>query len=82
MPCWEVFEAQDALYRESVLPSHVTARVSIEAGSTFGWSRWVGAAGASIGIDQFGASAPGDLNLEKFGFTAAHVAETARALLQ
>ena len=82
MPCWEVFEAQDALYRESVLPSEVTARVSVEAGSIFGWKRWVGDAGTCVGIDRFGASAPGDLNLEQFGFTAARVAEAARALLQ
>ena len=82
MPCWEVFEAQDALYREQVLPSEITARVSIEAGSTFGWTRWVGDQGTALGIDRYGASAPGDLNLQKFGFTATRVAETARALLQ
>jgi len=82
MPCWESFEAQSAEYRESVLPASVKARVSVEAGVTFGWHRWVGDAGVAIGIDHFGASAPGETNMEKFGFTADNVARTVRSLVK
>jgi transketolase len=82
MPCWELFAQQSAEYRESVLPPTVRARVSVEAGATFGWSRWVGDAGVAIGIDRFGASAPGEVNMEKFGLTAEHVAATVRSLLR
>ena len=60
MPSWEVFKAQSRSYRDEVLPPAVTARLSVEAGVTTGWQTWVGEAGASIGIDRFGASAPGD----------------------
>jgi len=81
MPCWEIFQAQPAGYREAVLPAAVTARVSIEAGVTFGWERWVGAAGASIGLDHFGASAPAEILFEQFGFTVANVVATAKGLL-
>ncbi len=82
MPCWSLFEEQDKGYREEVLPHDITARVSVEAGVTLGWSRWVGDAGASIGIDgRFGASAPGATVLEKLGFTPEHVAETTQALV-
>lgn len=81
MPSWELFEAQDADYREAVLPAAITARVSIEAGSTFGWQRYIGCRGASIGIDRFGASAPGELNLEHFGFSVDNVARVTRALV-
>ena len=80
MPCWERFERETPAYREEVLPASCTRRVSIEAGVTFGWTKWVGTKGASIGIDHFGASAPGNLLMEKFGITAAHVVEAARAL--
>jgi len=81
MPCWELFDAQPREYRESVLTPEVGARVSIEAGSTFGWRQYVGAAGVSIGLDRFGASAPGPTNLENFGFTGANVARVAGALV-
>lgn len=81
MPCWKSFRAQDAAYRESVLPTAVTARVSVEAGVTFGWEAWVGTEGASVGIDRYGASAPGDLLMAKFGFTAENVADKVRAAL-
>lgn len=67
MPVWELFEEQDEAYRNSVLPPAVTARVSVEAGSTFGWEKWVGQKGESIGINEFGASAPGPLLYEKYG---------------
>ncbi len=81
LPCWELFEAQDAAYRDSVLPPAVTARVSIEAGVTTGWQKWVGAQGVAIGIDHFGASAPYERLYEEFGFTAAHVVKVARQVL-
>ena len=58
LPCWELFDAQPQEYRDEVLPPSVKARVSIEAGVTFGWERWVGPRGASVGVDRFGASAP------------------------
>lgn len=80
-PCWELFEAQEASYRESVLLPAVRARLSVEAGVSLGWERWVGDSGAIIGLDRFGASAPGDLVLRKFGFSVEHVYETARKLL-
>jgi transketolase len=82
MPSWQLFEAQEAAYRESVLPESVTLRVSIEAGATFGWERYVGPAGVAFGIDRFGASAPGEVNLKEFGFTAENVARIATELVQ
>jgi transketolase len=80
MPSWELFERQDQAYRDQVLPPLVTARVSVEAGVTFGWHRHVGDAGTSVGIDRFGASAPGSENLRQFGFTVENVADAARAV--
>jgi len=82
MPCWEAFEDQTEEYRESVLPSSVKARVSVEAGSTLGWERWVGEGGRAIGIDRFGASAPGPMLMAEFGFTPERVAAEVRALLK
>ena len=79
MPCRELFERQDAAYRESVLPAGVKARVSIEAGSPLGWRELVGDAGQIVGIDHFGESAAGDLLLTKYGFTASNVAAKAKA---
>jgi transketolase len=81
LPSWELFEAQDAAYRASVLPVEVTARVSLEAASTFGWARYVGSAGAAIGIDHFGASAPAKVLYREFGITAENVAATTLRLL-
>ncbi len=81
MPCWERFVAQDADYRASVLPDDVEARVSVEAGATFGWERWVGSRGVAVGIDRFGASAPGGRLMEEFGFTGERVAGVAREVL-
>ncbi|HUR28371.1 MAG TPA: transketolase, partial [Planctomycetota bacterium] len=78
MPSWELFQAQDATYREAVLPHHVKSRVSVEAGATFGWERHVGDHGVALGLDRFGASAPGELVLERLGFTADRVAAAAR----
>jgi transketolase len=77
MPCWELFEAQPRSYRDEVLPPTVTARMSIEAASTFGWSRWVGDHGITYGIDRFGASAPAAAIAKAFGFTPERVAEVA-----
>ena len=81
MPCWELFEAQDDDYKESVLPSAVTRRVSIEAGATLGWSKYIGASGIAIGVDRFGASAPYTKIYEAFGLTPGHVAEAVNSLL-
>ena len=82
MPCWELFEEQDAEYKESVLPATVTKRLAVEAGSSFGWERYVGAEGAVQGIDgRFGASAPIAELAEKFGYTAEAVVASAEKLL-
>jgi transketolase len=81
MPSWELFAAQPQAYRDEILPPAVRARVSVEAASTFGWERYVGDAGVAIGVDHFGASAPGGTVMEKFGFTAENVAQHARDVL-
>jgi transketolase len=80
LPCWELFAEQDDAYRDEVLPPSVRARVSVEAGITFGWERWVGEDGVSIGVDRFGASAPGQRVLEELGLTADAVADAVRGL--
>ncbi|AFZ12651.1 transketolase [Crinalium epipsammum PCC 9333] len=81
MPSWELFDAQDAGYRESVLPKAVTKRLAVEAASSFGWCRYVGTEGDMISIDRFGVSAPGPVALEKFGFNVDNVLARAKALL-
>jgi len=81
MPSWELFEKQDAAYKESVLPSNVTARVSVEMASLFGWERYVGPKGKMIGMRSFGASAPLKDLLKKFGIQADRVVEAAREVL-
>ena len=81
MPCQEWFDAQPDEYKEQVLPAAVTARVSIEAGLALGWSRYVGAGGASVSIEHFGASAGGSLLMAENGFTAEHVVEVAKGVL-
>lgn len=81
LPSWELFRAQDAAWQERVLPSALKARVSIEAASTFGWCRFVGADGTALGIDHFGASAPADRLFAEFGFTPEHAAQAVRALV-
>ena len=80
MPSWELFAAQDAAYREQVLPAAVRARVSIEAGLTAGWERWVGDRGRAVGIDRFGASAPGKQVARKLGITPEAVVEAVKAV--
>src|SRR6185312_12341226 len=82
LPCWERFEAQDAAYRERVLPAAITERVAVEAGVSLGWDRWVGDRGAIVGLDHFGASAPAGTIFEHFGFTADRVADVARGVLE
>jgi transketolase len=81
LPCWELFAEQDAAYRESVLPHARWQRVSVEAGVTFGWREHVGERGVSVGIDRFGASAPGEVALDKLGINAPHVASAAKQVL-
>lgn len=81
MPSWELFEEQPEKYRQSILPKGVPA-LSVEAGSTLGWAKYVGSRGASLGIDHFGASGPGPVVMEKFGFTPENVAKKAAALIR
>jgi transketolase len=76
-PCWELFEEQPESYRNEVLPPEVTARVSVEAGVTLGWCRWVGDRGVSVGIDHFGASAPAAENAKHMGLTVENVVRAA-----
>jgi transketolase len=80
MPCWELFEDQDQGYRDQVLPPRVRARLAVEAAARFGWDRWVGDHGEVVSRDDFGASAPGAVVLEKFGFNPDNVTDRARAL--
>jgi transketolase len=80
MPSWELFERQPQAYRDNVLPPDVRARVSIEAASPFGWERYVGSEGAIIGINRFGASAPGPALMREFGFTPEHIVEMAKTV--
>jgi transketolase len=82
MPCIELFEAQDADYRDEVLPREVRARLAVEPGATISWGKWVGLDGDVIGLDRFGASAPGTTVLEKLGFTTENIIARAQALLQ
>ena len=82
MPSWELFDAQPPSYRDSVLPPWVHARLAVEAGISQGWHRYVGDAGDVLGVDRFGASAPGPLVLEKYGFTVENVVAMAKALLR
>jgi transketolase len=81
MPSWELFDDQDASYRDAVLPSDVTARVSVEQASVFGWAKYVGLAGQSIGMRSFGSSAPLKDLQKEFGFTVERVVEAAKAQL-
>ena len=81
MPSWELFAAQDQAYRDSVLPPNVHARLAVEAGCRQGWERWVGDRGAGVGVDRYGASAPGATVLAEYGFTVDNVIAKATALL-
>ena len=82
MPSWELFMAQDKSYRDSVLLPAVTARVSVEAGITFGWERWLGDGGTAIGIDRFGASAPGPEVMDRLGMNVPAVVAAVKQVLQ
>ena len=81
MPSTDIFDAQDDGYKESVLPAEVKARVSVEAGSVFGWERYAGTDGAIIGMTGFGASAPAKDLMKKYGFTTDHVIQAAKDVL-
>ncbi len=81
MPCWETFRARPAAERDAVLPPG-TPRLAVEAASSFGWHEWVGADGAVLSVDRYGASAPGDRVMEEYGFTAEEVVRRAKALLR
>jgi transketolase len=82
MPSWEAFERQPEEYRRQVLPPDVLTRISIEAGATQGWHKYVGREGEIIGIDHFGASAPGEILLRNFGFTSENIVQRAKGLLK
>jgi transketolase len=84
MPSWEMFEyhcAHHPEYRDAVLPASITARVSVEQSSTFGWERYVGLTGRALGMTTFGASAPMKELQKKFGFSAEHVVAAAKEQL-
>jgi len=81
MPCWKLFDRQPQAYRDSVLPPQVTKRLAIEAGSPLGWHKYVGTAGDILAVEQFGASAPGEIVLREYGFTVENVCRTALALM-
>jgi transketolase len=82
MPSWELFEKAPAPYKERIFPSDVKARIAVEAGISMGWERYVGDGGRIIGIDRFGASAPGGKVLAEFGFTAENIVKNALELLK
>ena len=82
MPSWDLFEKQDDAYKQSVLPKDVKKRLGIEMGASLGWHKYVGDEGDLIAIDTFGASAPGDTVIEKYGFTEENVISKVKALLE
>ena len=81
MPCWDLFQAQPQSYKDEVLPPGVKARVSVEAGSPLGWERYVGLEGAIIGLNRFGASAPGEIVMRVLAFTPEHIVKVAKSIL-
>jgi transketolase len=80
MPSWELFDAQPRSYRDSVFPPSVRARLAVEAGATQGWWKYVGDGGGVMGVDRFGASAPGKIMMREYGFTVENVCEHALKL--
>jgi transketolase len=82
MPSWELFEKRSKSYQDRILPPRVTARIAIEAGHSIGWERYTGNRGAVIGINRFGASAPGSINMKQFGFTAENIVKKALEILK
>lgn len=81
MPSWELFETQDAVYKENVFPKAIRKRLAVEAGSTMGWLKYTTDEGAVIGIDHFGESAPGEQVMREYGFTVEHVLLQVKKLL-
>ena len=82
MPSWELFEEQDASYKDSVFPSDVAKRLAVEAASSFGWHKYTGLQGDVISIDHFGESGPAGALFKKYGFTVENVLEKAKGLLK
>jgi transketolase len=82
LPCWELFDAQPADYRDAVLPPAVDARLAVEAGASMGWHRYVGDHGDVLAVDRFGASAPGNVVQREYGFTVDNVCVRTLALLR
>ena len=82
MPCLDLFDDQDATYKEAVLPRSVRARVAVEAATAYSWDRYVGLDGTTVCIDHFGASAPAGVLFKEFGFTVDHVVAAAKASLK
>jgi transketolase len=80
MPCWSLFDSQPQSYRKCVLPEEIPS-ISIEAGTTLGWRPYSESAASAIGVDHFGASAPGEVVMRKYGFTAANVCQTVHAVV-
>ena len=81
MPSWDLFDKQSPEYRAGVLPHDCQKRVAVEAGSSFGWSKYVGCQGRKLTVDHFGASAPAKTIAEKFGYTTANVVKLAKEVL-
>ena len=81
MPSWRLFLGQDQGYRDSVLPPEIPARVSVEAGTTLGWTLWIGSEGTAVGLDHFGASAPWQVLFREYGITSERTVDEARRLL-
>jgi transketolase len=82
MPCMDLFEEQSQEYRDEVLPPAVRTRLAVEPGATISWGKWVGLDGDVVGLDRFGASAPGTKVLEELGFTVENIAARAAVLLE
>jgi transketolase len=82
MPCWELFEQQSYEYKESILPKEIQNRISVEAGTTIGWSQYIGDNGVSLGINDFGESAPGNVIMEKKGFSVENICNTYKKILE
>jgi transketolase len=81
MPSWKLFDAQPQAYRDSVLPPSVRARLAVEAAAPLGWHKYVGDEGNTIGIERFGASAPGEIVMREYGFTVDNIVARAQALV-
>ena len=82
MPCCELFNEQPVEYRDEVLPPDITARLAVEAGARLGWDRYVGLQGDVVGLERFGASAPGDVVMRELGFNVENIVERANTLIK